>query len=126
MKPGGFSFLAAATRFYAPLIVLFGLALLAVRTPGGVGVAAGLSVGAAFALQAAVFGVRAPMRMLSPALSRGLIAVGLMLAAGGAAFPRLTLAPQVIEAGTFLLSVGASVLIATVFFSRAPTLPEAE
>lgn len=126
MRAGGFSFLASAARFYAPLIVLFALALLATRAPGGVGVAAGLAVGAAFALQAAVFGILAARRTLSPSLARGLLALGLGLAAAGAALPGFPYAPQTLEAGAFLLSVGATVLIATVFFGRVPTLPEAE
>lgn len=126
MKPGGFSLLASATRVYAPLIVLFAAALLATRAPGGVGVAAGLAAGAAFALQAAVFGVLAARRALSPPLARLLLAIGLAFAAAGAALPGLSLAPQIVEAGAFLVSVGATVLIVTVFFGRAPTLPEAE
>lgn len=126
MKPAGFAFLAAATRFYAPLIVLFALALLATRGPGGVGVIAGLAAGAAFALQAGVFGVLAAQRALAPPLARALLAAGLAVAAAGAAFPGCPRAPQLLEAGAFLLSVGASVLIVTVLFGRAPTLPEAE
>ncbi|MBY0562856.1 MAG: hypothetical protein K2P58_01620 [Hyphomonadaceae bacterium] len=126
MRSGRFGLIAAAARFYAPLMVLFAMALLFQRAPGGVGFAAGLVIGAGFALQAAVFGVAAARRALPPLLARWLLAIGIAFTVAGAAFPLLPYAPQLMEAGGFLVCAAATALIAIVFFGRVPTLSDAE
>ncbi|MEZ6024243.1 MAG: MnhB domain-containing protein [Hyphomonadaceae bacterium] len=88
MKPGAQIVLAAAARFYTPLIVLLGLSLLAARAPGGgVGFIAGLAFVAALILHALVFGAAASRAAFPPWIARIALSLGLALALVGRRHP---------------------------------------
>ncbi|QGZ95608.1 MnhB domain-containing protein [Terricaulis silvestris] len=123
MKPGGHIVLAAATRFYAPIIVLAALLLLVLRLPGeGVGFVSGMILGLALAVHVLVFGAAASRAAFPPYLARVLLAGGLALAVVSAAAPRLEIAPQLGEAGVFVVTASGIALILAVLVGRAPTL----
>jgi Domain related to MnhB subunit of Na+/H+ antiporter len=123
VKPGGHIVLAAATRFYAPLIVLAALLLLVLRLPGeGVGFVAGMILGVALAVHLLVFGAAAARAALPPYLARVMLACGLALVVVSAALPRLAFAPQLGEAGVFITTASGIALILAVLVGRAPTL----
>ena len=120
---GDHAVLAAAARFYTPLIVLFALTLLVVRPAGtGVGLIAGLALVLALMVHALVFGATAA-RAASPAfLTRLLMALGLAAATFGATVPRALFAGELIEAGLFVVTSAGGALVITVLFGRAPTM----
>jgi hypothetical protein len=123
VKPGGHIVLAAATRFYAPIIVLAALLLLVLRLPGeGVGFVSGMILGLALAVHVLVFGAAAARVAFPPYLARVLLAAGLALAVVSAAAPRLEIAPQLGEAGVFVATASGIALIFAVLVGRAPTL----
>jgi multisubunit Na+/H+ antiporter MnhB subunit len=127
VKPGAHILISATARLYAPLIVLFALSLLAGwPSESGVGFFAGLAVGLALMLHALVFGAIASARAFPPWLSRVFLALGLVIASGGAGLPGLVFAPRLIEAGAFLATFGGCALVITALFGRAPTLREGE
>jgi multisubunit Na+/H+ antiporter MnhB subunit len=127
MKAGAHIVLGAAARFYAPLIALFALVLLADRPPGGgIGFVAGLAFGLVPVLHALVFGAAAARQALPPVLARSLLALGVIAAVAGAGLPQLGYAPQLIEGGAFCATIAASALLVQVTFGRAPTLRDAE
>lgn len=123
MKPGAQIVLAAAARFYAPLIVLLGVSVLVARAPGaGVGFIAGLALLAALCLHGLVFGAAAARAAFSPTLARVLLGVGLVLALAGAYAPGMALAPALAEAGLLLVTVSGGTLVLGVLIGRAPTM----
>ena len=123
MKPGGHIVLAAATRFYAPIILLAALLLLVLRLPGeGVGFVSGMIMGVALAVHVLVFGAAAARNAFPPYLARVLLALGLVLAVVSAAAPGLAVAPQLGEAGVFTATASGIALILAVLVGRAPTL----
>ncbi len=127
MKLGTHVIVAAASRFFAPLMALFALALLADAPPGGgVGFVAGLTFGLVLILHALTFGAAAARSAYPTPLARLTLALGVVAACVGAGAPGFAYAGQVIEAGAFAGTVGASALLLQVLFGRAPTLRDGE
>lgn len=127
MKRSTHVVLAAAARLYAPLIVLFAFAVMAMRAPGaGVGFLGGLAFGLALVLHALVFGAGAARAAFPPAAARLVLAGGAVAATLGAGAPGLAYAPQLIEGGLFAATASAAALIISVLFGRLPTLRDAE
>jgi multisubunit Na+/H+ antiporter MnhB subunit len=123
MREGAHTVLAAAARFYTPLIVLFALLLLAMRPAGaGVGFLAGLAFLLALTTHALVFGADASRAAAPPFLMRVLAAIGLAAAAIGATAPGLMFAREIVEAGLFVLTGAGGALIIAALFGRAPTM----
>jgi len=115
----------AAGRLFAPLLVLFGCALIAMWPAGqGSGFLAGLSVGLGALLHALVFGADASRRAFPPPVLRGLLAVGVLACAYGIAASAEPFAQFVMEAGLFAISTTGCILIAGVLFGRASALRE--
>lgn len=114
---------AAAARFYAPLIVLFAFVLLITRPAGdGVGIVAGLGFVLALVVYALVFGVGAARTAGPPWLMRALAAGGLVTAVVGASAPRILFARELIEGGGFMLMAAGGALVIATLFGRAPTM----
>lgn len=123
MRPGAHAVLRAAASFYAPLILLFALALLAVRLAGdGVGLLAGLAVALVFALHIVVAGAAAARAAFPPVLARALMSLGLATALIGAGAQGLAFGAQLVEAGLFALTAAGSALIFMALAGRAPTM----
>ena len=115
--------LAAARRFYAPLIVLLALSLLALWPAGsGVGFVAGMAMGLVLLLHLLVSGASALRTAFPPWLARLCAGAGVVLAIVAAGAPRWRGSAQAIEAGCFLAAVGAAAIILLVLAGRAPTL----
>jgi len=114
--------LAAAARFYTPLIILFALSLLIVRPAGsGIGFVAGAAFVLALIVHALAFGAEAARAASPPLLTRLIAALGLGIAAAGATMP-LLFARELAEAGVFLATAAGGALVVTVLFGRAPTM----
>jgi hypothetical protein len=127
MREGAHTVLAAAARFYTPLIVLFALTLLVMRPAGGgVGLIAGLAFVLAWIAHALVFGAGAARAATPPWLMRALAALGLIAAALGATEPRVMFARELVEGGLFAVTAAGGALIVTALFGRAPTMREQE
>ena len=123
MREGAHPVLAAAARFYTPLIVLFALTLLVLRPAGaGVGLIAGLAFLLAFIVYALVFGAGAARAAAPPLMMRVVVALGFLAALAAAGAPRLIFARELIEAGLFLAMAAGGSLAITVSFGRAPTM----
>lgn len=123
MKEGAHIVLAAALRFYTPLIVLFALTLLVVRPPGsGLGLLAGLAFLLAPILHALVYGASALRAAAQPFLLRVIAALGLVAAVLGLAAPRMLFARELAEAGLFAVTAAGGMLVIAVLFGRAPTM----
>lgn len=123
MKEGAHTVLAAASRFYTPLIALFALSLLVVPPPGsGVGLVAGLAFLLAPVLHALVFGASAARTAAAPLLLRAVAALGLVAAVLGWAAPRMMFARELVEAGLFAVTAAGGMLAIGVLFGRAPTM----
>ncbi len=123
MKDGAHTVLAAAARFYTPLIVLFALTLLVVRPAGvGVGLLAGFACVLALIVHALAFGASATRAAAPAFLMRLLIALGLGAAAFGAAAPRALFARELVEAGLLVVTAAGGALVIAVLFGRAPTM----
>jgi multisubunit Na+/H+ antiporter MnhB subunit len=119
--------LFAGIRLYAPLIVLLALTLLVLRAPGtGVGFVAGIVTALALVAHMLVFGAAESRRAFPPVFARVLTALGMAALLAGAGFSGLTLAPQIGEAGLFVLTVSTANLVFTVLIGRAPTLREGD
>ena len=127
MKLGTHVIVAAAARFFAPLMALFALALLAGAPPGGgVGFVAGLAFGLVLLLHALTFGAAAARDAYPTPLARLTLASGVVAACVGAGAPGFAYAGQVIEAGAFAATIAACALLLQVLFGRAPTLRDGE
>lgn len=123
MKPGGHIVVAAAARFYTPVIVLFAALVLFGAAPGaGVGFVAGLVFGLALILHALVFGASAARAALPAAAARFMLALGAVTAISSAGLPGFVYAQSFGEAGLFVATVAASAMVTQVVFGRAPTL----
>jgi multicomponent Na+:H+ antiporter subunit B len=123
MKVGGHIVLAAAARFYTPLIVLFSALVLFGAAPGsGVGFVAGLAFGLALVLHALVFGAPAARAALPAPVARLMLALGVATAIAVAGLQGFAYAPQFGEAGLFVATAAASAIVVQVVFGRAPTL----
>jgi multicomponent Na+:H+ antiporter subunit B len=123
MRPGGHIVVAAATRFYTPLIVLFGALILFGAAPGsGVGFVAGLAFGLALVLHALVFGAPAARAALPAPFARLMLTLGVTTAIASAGLHGLAYASQFGEAGLFVATVAAAATVVQVVFGRAPTL----
>jgi len=125
MRQGGHVITLAAARFYAPLLVLTALVILATRDAGaGVGLISGFVLATAFAAYLLVFGASAARRALPPAAARLLCGVGVLACAAAAGAPRLPGAAQWLEAGLFLTTAAGVSLVLLLLAGRAPTLRE--
>jgi multisubunit Na+/H+ antiporter MnhB subunit len=123
MKPGAHIVAAAAARFYAPLIALFALLLLAYASAGGgVGFSAGLAFALVLLLHALVFGAAAARKALPIPLARVLLAAGAMATMASAGLSGFAYVAQLSEAGLFVATVASAALIIQAIFARAPTL----
>ncbi len=123
MKPGGHIVVAAAARFYTPLIVLFAALVMFGSAPGGgVGFVAGLAFGLALVLHALVFGAPAARAALPAPVARFLLAMGVATAIAAAGLHGFAYAAQFGEAGLFVATAAASAILVQVVFGRAPTL----
>jgi hypothetical protein len=126
MKEGAYAALAAAARFYAPLIVLFALALLLARPAGsGVGFVSGLVFLLGVIVHTLVFGAAASRAAMPAMLMRVLVASGLVMAAAGAGLPGVLFARELVEAGAFVVTAAGGALMVLVLFGRAPTMRDA-
>jgi multisubunit Na+/H+ antiporter MnhB subunit len=127
MKPGAHIALAAAARFYTPLIALFALTLLIAGNVGaGIGLVAGFAFVLALLMHVLVFGDAAARASAPPFLTRFVLALGLAAAVAGASLPRFLFAPQMLEGGLFAATAAGGVLILTVLVGRAPTMRDEE
>jgi multicomponent Na+:H+ antiporter subunit B len=123
MKPGGHIVVAAAARFYTPLIVLFAALVLFGSAPGaGVGFVAGLAFGLALVLHALVFGAPAARAALPARVARLMLGIGAGTAIVGAGLHGFVYAAQLGEVALFVATVAASAIVVQVVFGRAPTL----
>lgn len=123
MRPGAHIVVAAAARFYAPLLVLFAALILSRGVAGaGVGFTAGLAFGLLLMMHALVFGVDAARAALAPWLARLLLALGATAAAITGGLHGLVYAAQILETGLFVATAAASAIVIQVLFGRAPTL----
>lgn len=112
--------LLSAARYYAPLIALFALALMALYAPGaGIGLLAGLAFALALALHGIVFGADAARAAFPPFVARILLSLGLIAAIAAAGAPGLIYAAYVMEAGLFAATASASSLILIALMGRA-------
>ncbi len=127
MTPGGHVALAAAARFYTPLVALFAATLL-LRAPAGAGsgITAGLAFVLALLLHVLVFGAAAARAAAPPLICRLLLALGLALALTGTLSPSFGIASQLTEGGLFIVTAAGGVLILTVLIGRAPTMRDEE
>ena len=115
--------LAAASRFYAPLIMLFGVILLLSHAPSsGVGFVAGLAFSLVLILQVIVRGAAVARVTFPPWAARVTLACGVLLAVAGVGAPRLALSEQLVEAGAFLACVSALSLVVLALTGRAPAM----
>lgn len=122
MKEGAHIALAAAARFYTPLMALFALALLALRPAGGgVGFVAGLAFILVLLTHVLVFGAVAARAAAPPIATRLLMALGLAALVAGATSPVL-FAPQLVEGGLFVIMAAGGALMIAVIVGRAPTM----
>jgi len=127
MKLGAHVIVAAAARFFAPLIALFALALLSgAAAGGGVGFVAGLAFGLMLLLHALTFGAAAARAAYPTPLARLTLALGVVATGASAGLPGFVYASQAMEAGAFAATIGASALVLQVLFGRAPTLRDGE
>jgi multisubunit Na+/H+ antiporter MnhB subunit len=127
MKPGSQILLVSAARLYAPLILLFGITLVAARAPGeGVGFLAGLGFALALTLHALVFGAAALRSAFPVVVMRLVLAAAVLAALAGAAGPGWRYAPQLIEAGLAAATAAGAGLVVAGLFGRVPTLRDAE
>lgn len=125
MRSGTHIVLAAAVRFYAPLIVLFAAMLLTMRPAGGgVGFIAGLGFTLVVILHALLAGVDATRKAIPAWAMRLSLALGAISCAVVAAAPGFMFADRLMEAGLFLLTAAGGAAIVTVLFGRAPTMRE--
>lgn len=125
MKEGAHAALAAAARFYTPLIALFAFTRLVEHGPGSaIGLSAGVILLLAFVLYALLYGVAAARKAAPPPVLRVLTAAGLATAALGA-LGGVPLARELIEAGLFTVTAAGGALTVLVLFGRAPTMRDA-
>lgn len=118
---------AAAARFFTPLMALFAFALLAGRAPGdGVGFVAGLGFGLVQLLHALTFGADAARAAFPTPIARLVVALGLVGVCAGAGLPGFVFAAPMTEAGLFAVTVGGASIIVQALFGRAPTLRDGE
>lgn len=115
--------LSAASRFFAPLAMLFALTLILAAPPGtGVGFIAGLAFSLVLVLQLIVRGAPAARVTLPPWAMRLLLGCGLLLGIAGVGAPRLALSGQLVEAGAFLVCVAMTALVAMSIAGRVPAM----
>jgi multisubunit Na+/H+ antiporter MnhB subunit len=123
MRQAAHVVLVSASRFYAPLFVLFGFSLLSSwSVNSGVGFVAGLVLALLLALHVLVFGAEALRTAFPPFLARATVSGGALLAVLGTALPGWAGSSKGIEGGLFLVTVGASALVLIALAGRAPTL----
>jgi multisubunit Na+/H+ antiporter MnhB subunit len=117
------SVLAAISRFHAPLIMLFGVALVLTRAPGsGAGFIVGLVFSLVLVLQVIVRGAAAARAAFPPWAARLALGSGLVMATVGVGAPRLAASAQWVEAGAFLCCVAAFSLIVLALTGRVPAM----
>lgn len=127
MTRGGQVVLLAAVRLHGPLMALFALSLLALRSPGqGVGFLAGLAFALLLVLHMLVFGAQAARHAAPPFVSRVVLAAGVAAVAVGAGLPGWPWAGQLMEGGAFAATSGAAALIIAATVGRAPSLRDEE
>lgn len=119
--------IAAAARFFTPLMALFAFVLLLTRAPGGgIGFVAGLAFGLLQILHALTFGADAARAAFPIFVARFVLAMGLIGVCVGAGVPGFAFAGQVIEAGVFAITIAGAAFVVQTLFGRAPTLRDAE
>jgi hypothetical protein len=127
MREGAHLALAAASRFYTPLIVLFSLALLAMQPAGGgVGFVAGLAFLLALWAHVLVFGAASARAAAPPFVTRLLMALGFAALTFGALAPGAMFAAQWVEGGLFVATAAGGALALAVIAGRAPTMRDGE
>jgi hypothetical protein len=123
MKEGAHLALAAAARFYTPLIVLFSLALLAMKPAGGgVGFIAGMAFLLALWAHVLVFGAAAARAATPPFAARLLMCAGFAALAFGSLVPGALFASQLAEGGVFVATAAGGALALAAIAGRAPTM----
>ena len=124
---GSHVIVAAAARFFTPLMALFAAVLLVSSAPGdGIGFVAGLAFGLVPLLHALTFGAAAARAAFPMPLARLVLALGVAAVCVGAGLPGFVFARETIEAGAFAATVACGAMILHVLFGRAPTLRDAE
>ena len=119
--------LLSAARYYAPLIALFALALMALYAPGsGIGLLAGLAFALALALHGIVFGADAARAAFPPLVARILLSLGVIDAIAAAGAPGLLYGAYLMEAGLFTATAAAGALILAALMGRAASLRDEE
>lgn len=127
MKPGGQVLVAAATRLYAPILVVLSLSLLIGSEAGrGAAFLAGLLFGFAPLLHSLCFGAVAARKAFPPFAARALLAAGLLGSLASLVAEDAPARTMLGEAGAFAAAGAASILIMTVLTGRAPTLPDTD
>lgn len=123
MKVDAQSALAAASRFYGPLVMLFGVILLLNRAPmSGVGFVAGLTFSMVLILQVLVRGAAAARASFPPWAARLALGGGVLLAVTGTGAPRLAMSAQMVEAGAFLACIAGLSLVLIALTGRVPAM----
>ncbi len=123
MIRGAHIILLSAARAYTPIIAVFAFAVLALTPAGaGAGFLAGLAFALALTLHALVFGADAARQVSPPAATRLVLSAGLVLCVACAGAPGFAWSAQVMEAGLFAVTCGASALFLSALFGRAPSL----
>lgn len=118
---------AAAVRFYAPVLVVFSLSLLLAAQPGsGQSFVGGLLFTLAPALHALAFGAAAARRAFPPTAARVLLAGGVLAVLAGQTIAADPVRAYLTEAGVFAATAASAVLIVAVLAGRAPTLADAD
>ena len=124
---GSHVIVAAAARFFTPLMALFAAVLLVSGAPGdGVGFVAGLAFGLLLLLHALTFGAGAARMAFPTPMARLILALGIGAVCVGAGLPGFVFARETIEAGAFAATVASGAIVLQVLFGRAPTLRDAE
>lgn len=127
MRPAGQILVAAAARLYAPVLAVFALVVLIGKPAGaGFGFVAGLLFALGPLLHALAFGAEAARRAFPPYLARVLMVVGLLVALASLTSASGAFGDMLGEAGVFLATASAALIVSTVLIGRAPTLLDAD
>ena len=125
MKASQQVLVAAASRLYAPVLVVVALSLLAGRGAGPmVAFAAGVLFALAPLLHMLAFGINSARSSFPPVAARVLLGLGLLAALAGYASGGA--AGVLAMAGVFMAAAAAAVLITVVLVGRVPALPDSD
>jgi hypothetical protein len=127
VKPAGQLILRAGARLYAPLIVLFALAVLAAPAADvSRGLSAGLALALAFALHVIVAGAQAGRGALPAWLLRAALVAGLAACCAAIIAPGWSYGGFAAVCGMALAALGALGLALSVLAGRASALRDEE